>query len=406
METEFTWNRSLVIANPHAYYSQLRSRAPRLCEVDASGTENWTLTTHADVSLALKDPRFILEWRSLLTPEEQEATAEPINPVYQMFRQWMLFRDPPDHSRLRGLVSKAFTPRMVEQLRPRVGAIAQSFVDDLRARGSVDLVAGYAFLIPITVIAEMLGVPVDDRQQFRVWSRAIANALDSAEESSDPQLENAGRTAMELTHYFRGLVAARRREPRADLISAMIAAEEAGDKLTEHELLATLILLLVAGHETTVNLIGNSIILLKQHPELLRALVDDPNRIPTAVEEFLRYESPVMITSRYASQDIQLGEQIIHRGAVVTLALISANRDPAAFAQPDALDITRQPNRHVAFGGGIHFCLGAPLARLEAEMALRALVPVLDRVELAQAATEWRDSVVFRGPVELRARVG
>ncbi|MCY0869470.1 MAG: cytochrome P450, partial [Firmicutes bacterium] len=309
METEFTWNRSAIIASPHTFYSQLRMRTPRLCEIGESGEESWTFTTHEDVSMALKDPRFILEWRSLLTPEEQEATADPVNPVYQMFRQWMLFRDPPDHSRLRGLVSKAFTPRMVEQLRPRVQAIAQAFVDDMRERGSVDLVANYAFLIPITVIAEMLGVPTDDREQFRVWSRAIANALDSGEDSADPQMQNAGRTAIELTHYFRGLVAKRRQEPRADLISAMIAAEEAGDKLTEQELLATLILLLVAGHETTVNLIGNSIILLKHHPQVQQALLNDPSRIPAAVEEFLRYESPVMMTSRFAAQDIQLGDQ-------------------------------------------------------------------------------------------------
>jgi cytochrome P450 len=310
----------------------------------------------------------------------------------------MLDRDPPDHTRLRGLVSKAFTPKALESLRPHI----QQIVDDLLAhaggKGKMDLIEEFAYPLPVRVICEMLGVPVKDHERFKAWGLDIARGLDAIMLPPDSEVGRrsmAGRHA--LAGYFRELIAERRAAPQDDMLSALIAAEEAGDKLNEEELLATCILLLVAGHETTVNLIGNGTLALLRHPDQLQKLRENPGLIGTAVEELLRYDGPVQRTARIPSGDVTIGGQTIGKGEMVMPFLGAADRDPAQFPDPDRLDITRTDNRHIAFGMGIHFCLGAPLARMEGQIAINTLVQRLPKLALATDRPAFRQSLTLRG---------
>jgi cytochrome P450 len=273
----------------------------------------------------------------------------------------MLLRDPPVHTRLRSLVTKAFTPRAVRALAPQIEAAAAELLDLATARGrSMDLIADFAFPLPVTVIAHVLGVRPEDRGRFREWSMALATAID-LDDGLDPDIRSrADRATRELGDYLRGIVAERRRAPRDDLISALLAAEEEGTRLSEEELIATLILLLVAGHETTVNLIGNGTLALLRHPHELTRLREAPDLVPGAVEELLRFDSPVQMTFRVVFEQIELDDKTIHPGDWVCFVLGSANRDPANYPDPDRLDVARTPGRTAAFGMGIHYCLGAP----------------------------------------------
>jgi cytochrome P450 len=271
----------------------------------------------------------------------------------------------------------------------------------------MDLIEEFAYPIPVIVICEMLGVPVEDHERFKGWSLDIARGLDSIllpPDSEVPRRSIASRTA--LADYFRELIAARRRAPRSDMLSELIAAEEAGDKLSESELLATCILLLIAGHETTVNLIGNGTLALLRHPDQLRRLRDDPRLIGTAVEELLRFDGPVQRTARIPSEDVLIGGRVIAKGEMVMPFIGAADRDPAQFPDPDRLDLGRTDNRHIAFGWGIHFCLGAPLARLEARLAIGALLERFPHLRLADESPVWRALPVFRGLAKLRVLVG
>src|SRR5262249_53469164 len=278
--------------------------------------------------------------------------------VFKALRRNMLHLDPPDHTRLRALVSKAFTPRLIEQMRDRIQRITDDLLGAALARGRMDLIRDYALPLPTTIIAEMLGVPVQDRHHFHRWSNAIVSAA-----SSTWGLVKAVPNAWALMRYIRMTVRKRRAQPRDDLVSALARAEEAGDTLSEEELLGMVFLLLVAGHETTVNLIGNGTLALLDHPGEMEKLRADPGLIRPAVEELLRYTSPVeLATERYARADVTVAGVTIPRGEMVLAVLASANRDERQFANPDALDVTREPNRHLAFGLGTHFCLGAPLA--------------------------------------------
>jgi cytochrome P450 len=295
-------------------------------------------------------------------------------------------------------VSKAFTPRVVEGLRPRIQQIVDGLLARAREQGSMDLIEEFAYPIPVNVICEMLGVPVEDHERFKGWSLDIARGLDSIllpPDSDVPKRSAASRTA--LADYFRELIAKRRASPRADLLSGLIAAEEAGDKLSEHELLATCILLLIAGHETTVNLIGNGTLALLRHPDQLQRLRDNPGLIGTAVEELLRFDGPVQRTARIPSEDVVIDGRTIAKGEMVMPFIGAADRDPAQFADPDRLDIGRTDNRHVAFGLGIHFCLGAPLARVEGQIAINTLLQRLPKLALATEAPEFRQSLTLRG---------
>ena len=357
-------------ANPYPTYAELRSTAPVHRVELPDGLGIWLITRYDDVLAVLKDERLVKDWRKVLT-SEQLVQVPPIPPVMEALSRNMLDMDPPDHQRLRSLVSKAFTPRLIERLRPRVQAIAAGLLDAVQDRGEMDLIDDYAFPLPITVIVELLGVPAEDRDSFREWSDAAVSGNTTQE-----HLEKVLIPHMQaFTDYLHALFEEKRKNPKDDLVSALLRAEEAGDKLSEDELLGMVFLLLVAGHETTVNLIGNGVLALLQHPDQLQKLKDDPSLIKPAVEELLRYDGPVETsTERFAREDVRIGETVIPRGEMVLVVLAAADHDPERFADPDELDITRVDNRHLAFGKGIHHCLGAPLARMEGQIAISTLL--------------------------------
>jgi pimeloyl-[acyl-carrier protein] synthase len=315
----------------------------------------------------------------------------------------MLFRDPPDHTRLRGLVSKAFTPRTIEVMRDHIQEIVDRLLGRALAQGGMDVIEDLAYPLPVTVICEMLGVPVGDHASIRGWSADIARSLDAIGLPSDQSIVDRGRVSRRaLADYFRALVPERRAHPQPDLLSGLLAAEEQGDKLTEPEVIAMCLLLFIAGHETTVNLIGNGLLALLRHPDQLARVQGDAALIPNAIEELLRYDSPVQRTARIANTDVDLAGHRVGKGTMVVTALGAANRDPAQFAEPDRLDVTRRDVRHISFGYGIHFCLGAPLARVEGQIALGTLLRRAPRIALAEPAPEWRESSVLRGLKRLR----
>lgn len=382
-------------ANPYPTYARLRSEAPihRVALPDGRGM--WLGTRYNDVSAVLRDERFVKDWRNAMTPE-QIAGVPPIPEVMKPLTRNMLDTDPPDHERLRALVSKAFTPRLIERMRPRVQEIADALLDAVRDKGEMDLIDDYAFPLPITVIAELLGVPAEDRDKFREWSDAAVSG-----DTTQEYVEKILLPHMQaFTDYLRALFDEKRKNPKDDLISALVRAEEAGDKLSEDELLAMVFLLLIAGHETTVNLIGNGVLALLQHPDQLQKLREDPSLIKPAIEELLRYDGPVETsTERFAREDVRIGETVIPRGEMVLVVIASADHDPERFPNPDALDITRADNKHVAFGKGIHFCLGAPLARMEGQIAINTLLRRMPDLRLADSpeSLTWRPGMVLRG---------
>jgi pimeloyl-[acyl-carrier protein] synthase len=376
------------LADPYPTYHRLRTEDP----VHQSPLGFWVLTRYEDVSAVLRDPRFIKE------PLAALVAARFGVDVPRGMGLSMLDRDPPDHTRLRALVSKAFTPRVVEGLRPRIREIVDGLIARAQAVGTMDLIEEFAYPIPVNVICEMMGVPIEDHERFKGWSLDIARGLDSVwlpPDSEVPRRSAAARHA--ISGYFRELIAARRASPRGDLLSALIAAEEAGDKLSEEELVATCILILIAGHETTVNLIGNGVLALLRHPDELDRLRRTPALITSAVEELLRYDGPVQRTARVASDEATIGGRTIRKGDMVMPFIGAADRDPAQFPDPDRLDLSRGDNRHLAFGWGIHFCLGAPLARVEGQIAIDALVQRLPRLALVGDAPEYRQSLTLRG---------
>lgn len=313
----------------------------------------------------------------------------------------MLFKDGVDHERLRGLVSKAFTPRMIEGLRPRIQQVAEELLDAVEPHGRMDLIADFAFPLPVTIISELLGIPVDDRADFREWTAKVARSLDpSTNEADQDEILRAGdEAAQAFGTYFRDLVERRRNDPRDDLVTALIHAQEGEDRLNTDELLATFVLLLVAGHETTTNLIGNGMLAMLRHPDELQRLRADlsTERVRIAVEELLRYEPPVTAVVRVASQDVRFGGTVIPAGHDVLVIIAAANRDPEQFRDPDRLDVTRADNRHVTFSGGPHFCLGAPLARLEGQIAIATLLRRFPKLALSNGDPEWRETVTLRG---------
>jgi cytochrome P450 len=321
-----------------------------------------------------------------------------------MLGLWAVFTDPPKHTHLRGLMNTAFTARAVERLRPRVEALVEELIDQVRDLGQMDLIRDFAWPLPITVIAEMLGVPREDRAALKVWSDELATFVGSALATSD-KYERAARSSGRMSDYFRDLIRLRRANPQDDLVSALVAADEQYDTTREDELVATTILLLFAGHETTTNLIGNGILSLLRHPGELRALRTDPSLIVPAVEELLRYEGPTAAMVRIALEDVALPSGgTIGRAERVFLMINAANRDPRHFDEPERVDIRRDPNRHVAFGYGLHFCVGAPLARLEAQIAIPALLRRLPDLGLETDELPWLDSLVFRGVRSLPLR--
>jgi cytochrome P450 len=384
-------------ANPYPFYARLRAEAPVFRVTLPTRETAWLLTRYGDVALVLKDERFIKNRSNALTPE-QEANQVWVRKLFQS--RWlkalqlsMLHLDPPDHTRLRALVSKAFTPRLIEQMRERIQALTDELLDKVEARGRMDVIRDYALPLPTMIIAEMLGLPVEDRHKFHRWSRALFV-------SSTWEVLKAIPSILALLHYLRKIIKKRRANPKDDLVSALALAEEAGDTMSEDELLGMVCLLLVAGHETTVNLIGNGMLALLEHPTQMEKLRKDPALIKSAVEELLRYTSPVeSATERYAREDVTIAGVTIPRGEMVSAVLASANRDERQFPNPDALDITREPNKHLSFGLGTHFCLGASLARLEGQIAINALLRRASDLQLAAApkALCWRGGLLLRG---------
>jgi cytochrome P450 len=390
-------------ADPYPFYARLRDEAPVHRVILPDKQTAWLITRYADVAAALKDERFVKDKLNASTPGQ--AAKQPWVPgMFKPLTRNMLDLDAPDHSRLRALVHKAFTPRLIEIMRGRVQALTDDLLSSVQGRGRMDLIHDYALPLPTTLIAEMLGVPATDRHKFHRWSSAIvsSNATGWGMLAAIPRV-------VAFLRYLRQLVASRRAAPRDDLVSALVQAEEAGDRLSGDELLAMVFLLLVAGHETTVNLIGNGTLALLENPDQMEKLRNDPDLIKPAVEELLRYASPLeTATERYAREDVTIEGVRIPQGGLVYAALASANRDERQFPHPDTLDLAREPNRHLAFGLGVHFCLGAPLARLEGQIAINTLLRRLPELRLAvpPQALKWRRGLVLRGLRELPVAFG
>ncbi len=387
------------LIDPYPLYERMRREAP-VYQSPVVGI--WFLFRHRDIEAVLKDPRFSVRRSEHATPALNPLLA--LSPEFQTFaNRTLLMVDPPDHTRLRGLVSRTFTPRRVQALRPRIEAIVAELLDAAAARPDPDFIRDLASPLPILVISELLGVPTADREQIRLWTNDLVALLDPF---SGASLAVADRSYHQLAAYLRELFAARRRAPREDLISALVSAEASGDRLDEVELAATVALILGAGHETTTNLLGNAALALLAHPGERKRLIDQHELMPAAVEEFLRYEAPVQATDRVATEDVEIGGRRIRRGQFCVLLLGAANRDPEVFPDPDRLDVGRAENRHVSFGAGIHFCLGAGLARLEAQIALRALLERFPRFSGDVRAPSWRPSMTLRGVTSLPVALG
>ena len=383
--------------NPQAMYTQMRQEEPVHRAIGPiSKNPFWFLTRYDDVSSFLKDTRFGKEIYKSLPEELAGRYFPPPDPddIFAMVNYHLLEMDPPTHTRLRSLVHKAFTPRMVENLRPRIAEITENLMDGMSNQkiGEGDLIQIFAFPLPITVIAEMLGVPSTDREKFREWTRNLL--------FGDSQ-ETAMISAMEFTGYLNELIEERKARPQDDLLTNLTQVEESGDKMSHMELTSMIFLLLVGGHETTVNLIGNGTLAFLQNPDQLAKLRQNPALIKNAIEEILRYNGPVeTTTTRWAFDDVSFGDVTIPKGEAVLASLLGANRDPAIFENPDVFDIER-PNagKHIAFGAGIHFCLGAPLARLEGTIALDMLLNRFVNLELAvnPDELEWNPNILLHG---------
>jgi cytochrome P450 len=389
-------------ADTYTTFAQMRAEDPVFCQPGIDGeTMLWFVTSHEHaVAVLLDDERFVRDPALALTPEELASFQTGMPERIAYIETHMLNRDGEDHRRLRRLVTKAFTPRMVEQLRPRIQEIADQLIDRVQPHGEMDLVDDFAFPLPITVIAELLGIPVSDRDSFRKWSNAILTPALTPEDA-----ERFGKVVDEFVSYLHALFERRRTAPGEDLISALLQVDEGGDRLSEEELGSMVVLLIIAGHETTVSLIGNAVLALLQHPQQLAELRDNPARVGEATEELLRYDGPVeRALNRWAATDVELGGQKIRRGEGVIVILGAANRDSARFPDADKLDFSREDVKHLAFGRGSHYCLGAPLARLEAEIALTSLLRRLPGLRLAMPFEElyWRPVPLFRSLASLR----
>jgi cytochrome P450 len=371
--------------DPYPVYARQRATDP----VHHSSMGIWTLTRYADCVAALRDPK-IGHGHSTSNLAENHLSFVTLNP--------------PDHTRLRGLVSQAFTPKAIRELRPRIQQLVGELLAPLRGAGDFDLIPAFAAQLPVMVISELIGVPVEDRSRLSSWSEAFARGIDPDFLQTPEQLLRRDEAKLEFDNFFRQVIAARRSRRADDLLTGLIAAEQDGDKLTEQEMLDILSVLLIAGHETAASLIGTATLALLRHPDQLRYLQEHPDQMPTATEELLRYDSPLQFVARSALADTEVAGHHVRAGENMFMVIGSANHDPDVFADPDRLDLTRQAGRHLAFGQGIHFCLGAPLARLEAQLAFTGLVTALPDLELADDRPAYRENFILRGLSALRVR--
>ena len=386
--------RPEIMADPYPAFARLRAEDPVHWSPVLRG---WLLTRYRDVRPALTDPRLSADRITPFMENLPDAERRALSGLERLLTRWAVFVDPPDHTRLRGLMNKAFTPRAIDALNARIGAIVDRLIDGFVAQGEVDLIADFAYPLPATVIAGILGLPDGDIVKFKDWSDDLAAFVGGAQAMPD-KYDRAARGIAEMDAYFREIVRARRNAaPRADVIGGLIAAEESGRALSEDELVATSVLVLFAGHETTTNLIANGMIGLLRHPEAMARLRNEPGLMEGAVEEMLRYDGPAATVTRVAKDDIEIGGRRIAKGDRLFLGLNAANRDPDRFANPDRFDPAREDNRHLAFGYGPHFCIGAPLARLEARLAFDRLLARFHGIALTSNRIEWVDNLVLRG---------
>jgi cytochrome P450 len=388
------------VADPYPVYSEVRSRAPVLYH---EGTDHWLVSRFDDVNALLRDRRFGRTYRHVATHAEMGRPERPAwhDPFWHLIEHGILDMEPPDHPRVRGLVAKAFTPRMVEGLRPRVRAMTEALVDPIVGAGEIDLISTVAEPLPVVVIAELLGVPEEDRHLLRPWSADICGMyeLNPSEEAA----RTAVRASVEFSDYLRALARRRRADPQGDLISALAQVMEDGERLTEDELIGTCVLVLNAGHEASVNVTGNGWWALFRNPSELERLRSEPALLATAIEELMRWDTPLQMFERWVLEDFELRGVRIPKGAELGLLFGSANRDPDAFDRPDALDVAREPNPHLSFGAGIHFCLGAPLARIELMASFSTLLERVPAMELVEAP-RWKPNYIIRGLEQLVVR--
>jgi len=382
------------IQNPYPAYGEVREQNPIYRFFLPNGLPAWIVTRYDDAVEVLNDSRFVTNPPYM---DDVDAASRPLHQA--IVSRNLLSVNPTDHRRLRRLVQKAFTPRMIERLRGRIEEIACKLLDEVQDKGEMNLIADFAFPLPIIVICEMLGVPIEDQDKFREWSNAIMEGF------NDPRFaEQSDKMMVAFVDYLQQLVSKRRIELREGLISDLIRVEDEGDVLSEHELYALVFVLIIAGHETTVNLIGNGIVALLEHPLQKELLKRRPELIHSAIEEVLRYNGPAEVSNiRWATKDVELRGTMIRKGEMLFVSFAAANRDPSQFPEPDALDITREANHHIAFGKGVHYCLGAPLARLEGEIAIGMLLQRMPDIRLKKPSSEleWRPGMIIRGLMEI-----
>lgn len=383
-------------ANPFPFYAHLRAEAP-VSSVklpnSISKQRAWLITRYDDVLTVLKDERFVKDRRHAMTPEQLKKVPW-IPPMFKPLEHTMLDLDNPDHTRLRALVHKAFTPRLIEQMRDQIQTLTNELLKKTELGGGMDIIADFALPLPLTMIGRILGVPAQDNRAFHRWSKIVVSA------GTNTNYFVLIPTIMRFLGYVKKLVKERRAHPQDDLVTALVQAKDGSDQLSDDEILAMIFLLLIAGHETTVNLIGSGTLALLEHPDQLAKLRREPALIKTAIEELVRFVCPLeMATERYAREAITIAETTIPRGEMVLAVIGSANRDATYFENPDALDITRKNNKHLAFGHGVHFCLGASLARLEGQIAIGTLVQRMPNLRLKSAPEKlrWRGTFLLRG---------
>jgi pimeloyl-[acyl-carrier protein] synthase len=379
-----------VLANPYPLYRRLRTEDPVHWDPFLHA---WVVTRYDDVV------RVLLDFSAHRTPTPEQLKVmglSDLSPIAEVMVKQMLFMDPPAHTRLRGLCSQAFTPRRVEALREHIQDIANRLLDSMLPRGEMDLVADFAAPLPAIVTAEMLGVPISDHPQLKRWSADFAEMLGNFQHNPN-RASRVLDSLNQMTGYFRETIREQRVRPKDGLVGSLLAAEVDGDRLSEEELVANLIVTMVGGQETTTNLIGNGILTLLRNPEVAEDLRTDLSLIPSAVEELLRYESPSQHTARLAPEDLQIGGRQIGKRQAVIAVMGAANRDPQRFPDPDRLDIRRKDNRHVAFGFGAHFCFGAPLARIEGQIAFATILQRLENLKLKSSTVTWRENLGLRG---------
>ncbi|MDA2636743.1 MULTISPECIES: cytochrome P450 family protein [Bacillus] len=378
-------------------YKESRKKQPILFVNQVEIGKEWLITRYEDALPLLKDNRLKKDWTNVFSQDIKNMYLSVDNSDH--LTTHMLNSDPPNHSRLRSLVQKAFTPKMIAQLDGRIQRIADDLISDIERKGTLKLVDDYSFPLPIIVISEMLGIPKKDQAKFRIWSHAVIASPETPEEIKETE-----KQLSEFITYLQYLVDIKRKEPKEDLVSALILAESEGHKLSARELYSMIMLLIVAGHETTVNLITNTVLALLENPNQLQLLKDNPKLIDSAIEEGLRYYSPVEVTTaRWAAEPFQIHDRTIEKGDMVVIALASANRDETVFENPEVFDITRENNRHIAFGHGSHFCLGAPLARLEAKIAITTLFNRMPELQIKGNREEikWQGNYLMRSLEEL-----